>query len=159
MTTIRLDVTHSNLGATRFPEIAFSSESTILAVKKKLFPKTGTEPQHQSLVLLGKDGVTKVADMADDALTLAGYGASTGFTIHIIDLNADSVSAGGALEDTSLVPKFVLSDEKYAARRAELANLRKSKRDEAAAHPEAPVAAPAPAADVAGGGVPAREEI
>ena len=46
MTTIKLDVNHSFLGM-EFTELPFASTLTLGKVKDKLYPRTGTEVQHQ----------------------------------------------------------------------------------------------------------------
>ena len=51
---------------------------------------------------------------------LGYYNLPRGANVHCIDIDPHSKSAGGAYEDTSLVEKFVLSDEEYNKRKGTL---------------------------------------
>ena len=57
-----------------------------------------------------------VADMSDDSLKLGYFSPQDGWTIHITDLDANSLSANGGLEDVSLVKKYEISEEDYLKR-------------------------------------------
>ncbi|CAN0899438.1 Tubulin-folding cofactor B [Linum grandiflorum] len=102
--SVLLRVTHANL-KTFATEVRFSRQSTIEAVKDKLWKKCGTSINSMSLELYD-DANTKVAVLNDPSSPL-------GFRINIIDLDPSSVTSGGWLEDTSLVEKYTISDEAY----------------------------------------------
>ena len=52
-----------------------------------------------------------VADMINDDLKLGYFSPMDGYTIHITDLDPNSLSANGGLEDVSLVKKYEISEE------------------------------------------------
>lgn len=52
--------------------------------------------------------------MADDDQTLQHYGAVTGCNIHVIDNEPSQLIQD--FDDVSQVPKYVISEEKYAER-------------------------------------------
>lgn len=54
------------------------------------------------------------AQLSNEAATLAAYGAVSGDWLYVVDEDPYSASANGWLEDTSLVPKYEVSEEKYA---------------------------------------------
>ena len=58
-----------------------------------------------------------VCKLDDDSRPFGFYSVENGDTIHIVDTNPHSLSAGGGLEDTSLVKKYVMSDEEYNKRK------------------------------------------
>lgn len=111
--TLTLNVSHSNLKKTHLSELRFNRHTTIDAVKQRLYLHTGTRPAHMTLTLRTRDG-RDVALVHDDH-TLAHVGVTSGDTLFLVDDDPFSASAGGWLEDTSLVPKFELSEEQYAA--------------------------------------------
>ena len=84
MTTIKLDVNHSGLGM-EFTELPFASTLTLGKVKDKLYPRTGTEVQHQQLSLNGRV-------LEDNAATLEEIGLVTGDRLELVDTNEASVS-------------------------------------------------------------------
>ena len=112
--TVLLMVTHSNLQA-RFMEIRFDRYMTITRVKEKLMTHVGSNVSTMRLSLKDWDG-SLVADMADDSKMLGYYSPEDGWTIHITDVDVNSASAGGWLEDVSKVKKYEMSDEAYNAR-------------------------------------------
>ncbi|KAL6185713.1 hypothetical protein ACLB2K_041840 [Fragaria x ananassa] len=112
--SVLLRVTHSNL-KTFSAEIRFSLQSTVEAVKDKLWRKCGTSVNSMSLHLYD-DANTKLADLANDSRPLGFYSPLDGFRLHIIDLDPSSVTSGGWLEDTSLVEKYTISQEAYEKR-------------------------------------------
>ena len=69
-----------------------------------------------------------VADMIDDDLKLGYFSPMDGWTIHITDLDPHSLSAGGALEDVSLVKKYEISEEDYAKRENNFRNWKADKK-------------------------------
>lgn len=110
--TILLHVQHSNLKATHFAEIRMDQRTTIADVKQRLYLHTGTRPDSMRLQLISSI-TNAVQDLFNEQHTLQQMNAYTGDTLLIIDEDPFSVSANGGLEDTSLVPKYVLSDEAY----------------------------------------------
>jgi tubulin-specific chaperone B len=88
------------------------SQTTVEALKDKLWRKTGTAVASMRLQLRDDTGA-KIADLDDDAAPLAAYGPYNGYRIHVLDLDPSSLTSGGWLEDTSLVDKYKMSDEAY----------------------------------------------
>jgi hypothetical protein len=84
MSIIKIDVTHAGLGM-EFKELAFPSDTTLGALKDKLYPRTGTEPQHMALSL---DGLA----LDDEAATLEALGLTTGSIVTLTDTNEASMS-------------------------------------------------------------------
>lgn len=108
---VRIDVTHSNLNQ-RWHDVLVYLGSTVMDLKQKLFKKNGTLIDSMELFIRnGAKGGTIY--MADDSKTFEYYGGSNGCEIHIRDNDPFSISANGALEDLSLVPKYVMPDEVY----------------------------------------------
>merc|ERR1712057_93777 len=58
----------------------------------------------------------RVCQLDDPDRKLGYYSPEDGFGIHIIDTNPHSMSAGGWLEDVSLVKKYEISEEAYNKR-------------------------------------------
>jgi tubulin-folding cofactor B len=110
-------VTHNLLNAT-LPEIKLDLHETIFNVKAKLYRHCGTGAEHCYLIL--KAGGDAIARMDEDDRMLGYYGVESGMEIHIVDENPFSLARGGGLEDVSLVEKYVMSDEDYAARKGTL---------------------------------------
>ena len=102
-----LHCTHSNLKARLF-EIRLDRHMTIETIKEKLRSHTGTGSLFMHLTLLDHNDQV-VADMINDELKLGYYSPMNGWTIHITDLDANSLSANGGLEDVSLVQKYEVS--------------------------------------------------
>ncbi|CAN1140386.1 Tubulin-folding cofactor B [Linum perenne] len=109
--SVLLCVTHANL-KTFATEVRISRQSTIEAVKDKLWRKCGTSVNSMSLELYD-DANNKVADLNNPSSPLGLYSPIDGFRIHIIDLDPSSVTSGGWLEDTSLVEKYTISEEAF----------------------------------------------
>lgn len=62
-----------------------------------------------------------------DDKKLGYYSPYDGCRLHIVDLDPNSASAGGWLEDVSLVKKYEISEEAYNARENTYRNFRKKK--------------------------------
>lgn len=90
-------------------------QATVSAVKSKLAFHCGTTPSAMVLQIRDPKG-TPLARLDDDAKKLGFYSPENGFVLHITDLDPTSASAGGWLEDTSKVEKYVMSDAEYAKR-------------------------------------------
>ena len=84
-------------------------------MKLKLSFHCGTSPSAMVLTLHDEGGGL-VATLLDDSRKLGFYSPRDGFTLHITDTDPGSASAGGWLEDTSLVEKYRMSDADYAKR-------------------------------------------
>ncbi|KAG2428306.1 hypothetical protein HXX76_010454 [Chlamydomonas incerta] len=129
--TVLLHVTHSNLKA-RFMEIRLDLHSTIESVKVKLSFHCGTNPGAMLLSLLDESGGL-MANMWEDGRKLGFYSPRDGCTLHVTDTDPSSASAGGWLEDTSLVEKYKISDESYDKREK---TYRKWKNEQLAKDPQ-----------------------
>ncbi len=128
--TVLLNVTHSNLKAKMF-EIRLDRHMTVERVKEKLRTHTGTGSAFMHLTMLDENGQV-VADLTDETLMLGYFSPCDGWSLHITDLDPHSLSAGGGLEDVSLVKKYEISEEDYLKRDQ---NFRKWKEDKKKADP------------------------
>lgn len=128
--TVLLHVTHSNLTA-HFMEIRLDRHMTVERVKEKMRTHCGTGSQFMHLTLMNECNQV-VADMSDDSLKLGYFSPQDGWTIHITDLDPNSLAANGGLEDVSLVQKYEISEEDYLKRDN---NFRKWKEDKIKADP------------------------
>lgn len=121
--TLVLDVTHSNLKQ-RHIEIRFDKHTTIATLRDKIYQQTGTKPHYQHLQFLSSPGASpplfEIPPEQDNNRMLGYYSLSHGITVHCIDLDPHSGSKGGGYEDTSLVKKYVMSDEDYNKRKGTL---------------------------------------
>ena len=88
---------------------------TVARVKEKLMTHVGSNVSTMRLSLKDWDGAL-VAPMTDDSKMLGYFSPEDGWTIHIDDTDAHSASAGGWLEDVSLVQKYEISEEDYNKR-------------------------------------------
>ena len=57
-----------------------------------------------------------VANVSDDSKKLGFYSPENGFILHIHDADPTSASAGGWLEDTTKIEKYVMSEAEYNKR-------------------------------------------
>jgi tubulin-folding cofactor B len=113
--TVMVTVSHSNLQQ-KHVDLRWDMHATVLDVKIRLTKHCGTPAQDMRLILRDGEGRDLCA-MDDDDRPLGFYSVQNGHTIHIIDTNPYSLSAGGGLEDTSLVKKYEMSDEEYNKRK------------------------------------------
>ncbi|KAJ6700101.1 TUBULIN FOLDING COFACTOR B [Salix purpurea] len=111
---VLLRVTHSNIKSFS-AEIRFSLQSSVEAVKDKLWRKCGTSVNSMQLELYD-DANSKISSLTDDSRPLGFYSPFDGYRLHIIDLDPSSVTAGGWLEDISSVEKYSISEEAYDKR-------------------------------------------
>eukprot|EP00978_Attheya_sp_CCMP212_P030387 scaffold111510_cov54-Attheya_sp.AAC.2 len=120
--TILVDLTYSNLKQ-RHVEIRFDLHDTVDTLRAKIHQKSGTPAAFQHLQIK-INGVTRyeLAPGQDDARMLGYFGLEQGslLEVHCIDLDPHSGSSGGQYEDTSLVQKYVMSDEDYQNRKGTL---------------------------------------
>lgn len=124
---LRLDVTHSNL-VQRWHDILFTTESTIMQVKEKLYRHGGTGCNFMELYL--RRGGSDTVFLMDEYKTLGYYGAKSGMEIHIKDLDPHSISLHGGLEDVSQVEKYEMADEEYDKMKGTVRDINR-KREEA----------------------------
>ncbi|KAG6769115.1 hypothetical protein POTOM_024731 [Populus tomentosa] len=129
---VLLRVTHSNIKSFS-AEIRFSLQSSVEAVKDKLWRKCGTSVNSMQLELYD-DANSKISNLTDDSRPLGFYSPFDGYRLHIIDLDPSSVTAGGWLEDISSVEKYSISEEAYDKRDG---TFRKFKEKMAAQNPSA----------------------
>ncbi|KAJ3681485.1 hypothetical protein LUZ60_015974 [Juncus effusus] len=109
--SVQMLVTHSNV-KTFSSDVRFSLQTSVGAVKEKLWKKSGTAVESMRLELYDETG-SKIGDLNEDSRPLGFYSPQNGFRLHIVDLDPASVTSGGWLEDTSLVEKYTISDEAY----------------------------------------------
>ena len=100
-------------------------------VKNKLQTHCGTNATAMQLSLKDYDG-NMVAHLNEGARMLGYYSPEDGYTIHVVDLDPNSASANGWLEDVSKVEKYVMSDEDYDKREG---SIRKWKQENLARDP------------------------
>uniref|UniRef100_A0A7S0RMZ6 CAP-Gly domain-containing protein n=1 Tax=Chlamydomonas leiostraca TaxID=1034604 RepID=A0A7S0RMZ6_9CHLO len=112
--TVLLHVSHSNLQA-KFFELRLDMHMSIEQLKVKLSFHVGTNPSAQVLQLLDDKG-SVLCPFLEDGRKLGYYSPHDGYTIHVVDTDPASASAGGWLEDVSLVDKYRMSDEEYNKR-------------------------------------------
>lgn len=128
--TLLLNVSHSNLKQTRFLELRVPGDMTVGALKDRLYLHTGTRPGSMTLLLRSSERGPVRAELSDEGATLAAAGAAPGDWVHVLDADPASASAGGWLEDVSLVPKYEVSEEKYAARENTYRRYRQKMREQ-----------------------------
>ena len=115
-----LDLTHSNL-IQKHIEIRFDLHDTLATLRQRIHQKTGTPASFQHLqVQSGGNVIAEIPPDTADTYKLGYFGLQHGMTVHCIDLDPHSGSKGGQYEDTSLVQKFVLSDDEYNQRKGTL---------------------------------------
>eukprot|EP00586_Coscinodiscus_wailesii_P019304 CAMPEP_0172495228 /NCGR_PEP_ID=MMETSP1066-20121228/64941_1 /TAXON_ID=671091 /ORGANISM="Coscinodiscus wailesii, Strain CCMP2513" /LENGTH=232 /DNA_ID=CAMNT_0013266759 /DNA_START=147 /DNA_END=841 /DNA_ORIENTATION=- len=125
-TTILLDISHSNL-TQRHIEIRFDKCDTISELRYRIHRQTGTPPQYQRLKIM--DGMRRVirelpppgsGSEEVEHRPLGYFGMEDGWEVNCIDTDPHSGSKGGWYEDTALVPKYRMSEEKYNERKGTL---------------------------------------
>ncbi|KAI3936404.1 hypothetical protein MKW98_000678 [Papaver atlanticum] len=109
--SVLLRVSHSNLKSFS-ADVRFSLQMTVESVKDKLWKKSGTSVDSMSLELFDDTGA-KVTELNDNSKPFGFYSPHDGYRLNILDLDPSSVTAGGWLEDTSLVEKYSISEEAY----------------------------------------------
>eukprot|EP00271_Cylindrocystis_brebissonii_P002278 TRINITY_DN12778_c0_g1_i1.p1 TRINITY_DN12778_c0_g1~~TRINITY_DN12778_c0_g1_i1.p1 ORF type:complete len:275 (+),score=40.98 TRINITY_DN12778_c0_g1_i1:213-1037(+) len=123
--TVVLHISHSNLHQ-RFMEIRFDLHMTVERVKERIRTHTGTGVQSMTLELY--DSCNRlVAVLGDESRPLGFYSPTDGGRLHVVDFDPASMSAGGWLENTSLVQKFELSEEEYAKREGTYRKFKENK--------------------------------
>merc|ERR1711988_1951109 len=112
--TVRIHVSHQNLKA-KFMELRLDKHMTIQELMEKLRRHSGTGCDSMVLQLFNQ-AQQFVCVLDDPDRKLGYYSPEDGFGIHMLDLNPHSASAGGWLEDVSLVKKYEISEEAYNKR-------------------------------------------
>ena len=112
-TIVKLNATH-NVLSMKMQELRFDQAASISSVKDQLERRFGSAAQNLSLQLLDANGAL-LSEMSNDQETLKHYGAVTGCTIHVVDNDPSQLTRD--LEDVGQVPKYVISEEKFAARK------------------------------------------
>jgi len=116
-TTVVLDLTHSNL-IQRHIEIRFDKHQTLDDLRHKIYQTTGTPHDAQQLqIYAGSDLLVEIPPIDDPSTKLGFYSLQHGMRVHCVDLNPNSISARGQLEDTRLVQKYQMSEEEYNKRK------------------------------------------
>ena len=135
-TTVVLDLTHSNL-VQRHIEIRFDKHQTLDDLRHKIYQKTGTPhaSQHLQLYTAANMGgqqqlVGEIPPTEQPTIKLGYYSLQHGMRVHCVDLNPNSISSGGALEDTSLIQKYKISEEDYNQRKNTLRRWEQDKKAE-----------------------------
>lgn len=129
--TVVLDISHSNLKQ-RHIEIRLDRHSTVSRLRDKIYQQTGTPPQYQHLQILASSNAPpsfEIPPEQDNERMLGYYSLIHGMTIHCVDLDPHSGSRGGAYEDTSLVKRYVMSDEDYDKRKGTLRDWGKKQKE------------------------------
>jgi len=119
---IRLDISHSNLEQ-KWHDIMVYGNMTVLELKEKLYRHCGSSIGLVDLYLRRHQGGTVF--LADERATLSYYGCDNGQTLHMVDNDPPSLSAGGALENVDLVQKYNMTDDDYDAREKTLRAYKK----------------------------------
>ena len=121
-----VDITHSNLRQ-RHAEIRLCRSNTLADLRHKIHRQTGTGAAHQHLHVYDNNSVLvcEIPASAADSYKIGYFLEQHGMTIHVVDANPLSVSAGRALEDVSLVPKFRLTDAAYDQKKNTLRHWKK----------------------------------
>jgi tubulin-folding cofactor B len=116
-TLIIVTIEHSNLNQKHL-EVRFPVAATLGDLRHRIYQTTGTPSDDQILQLYQSDGqlATQIAPFDTDESTPLASMLATGYRVHCVDANPHSISSRGALEDTSLVQKFRLTEEEYDAR-------------------------------------------
>ena len=149
-TIVSLYVTHENLKTTKFLEIRFHLTQTIYVMKEKLMTHCGTNCSAMRLFLICEDDLDlgrfssnngqraslnnnsnqNRISLSDDTKMLGYYSPRNGMRLHVVDVDPNSMSANGWLEDVSKVEKYVMSDEAYGKREGTYRRWANKKREE-----------------------------
>ncbi|CAH9075369.1 unnamed protein product, partial [Cuscuta epithymum] len=109
--SVLLRVTHSNIKSF-LADIRLYRQMTVEAVKEKLWKKCGTSVTSMRLELYDDSG-SKISELSDNMRPFGFYSPQDGYRLHVIDIDPSSISAGGWIDDTSLVEKYTISNEAY----------------------------------------------
>jgi tubulin-folding cofactor B len=121
---LKIDLTHSNLKQ-RHLEIRFDKNATLYDLRRRFYLATGTPHSDQDLEIFINECLYQEVPAAlfpeDHLIPIQSLLPPLDFThtslrVHCCDRNPVSISARGALENTNLVEKFVLTEEQYEKR-------------------------------------------
>jgi tubulin-folding cofactor B len=112
---IRLNSTHSHT-KTVIAEIRFYKSQKIFEVKQVLYRKFGTLPECMKLKLIKTTGEEQPFSNFDDERSLKELKVDDLDTIHVTDLNPNSVLVMNNFDDLSTVKKYEISEEDYMKR-------------------------------------------
>lgn len=121
---LRINSTHSHT-KTFLAEQIFYRSTRLNEVIFSLSKKYGTLPEFMKLKLIGRDGEERPLDASHEEKTLGEIGIENLDTIHVHDLNPNSVLVQNNLDDISSVKKYEISEADYD-KRAD--NVRKFKK-------------------------------
>ena len=131
--TVVLDLTHSNLKQKHI-EIRFDKHQTLDELRHKIYRQTGTPHDYQHLQVFAAGNnhapVVEIPPATPSTTKLGFYSLQHGMRVHCVDLNPNSISSGGALEDTSLIQKYKISEEDYNQRKNTLRRWEQDKKAE-----------------------------
>jgi len=117
---ILLDLTHSNLKQ-QHVEIRFYLSDTLETLRSRIHQKTGTSHAFQHLQIYGSNVcLLEIPPSYDENTQLGYFSLEHGMRVHCLDLDPHSGSKGGQYEDTSLVKRYVMSEEDYEKRKGTL---------------------------------------
>jgi tubulin-folding cofactor B len=121
---VKINATHSHTKTT-LAEIRFYKNQKLFEVKAVLSKKFGTLPEYMKLKLIGPNGSELPLSNFDEEKSLKELGIQDYDTLHVIDLNPNSVLVQNNLDDLSTVKKYEISEEDYMKRED---NIRKFKK-------------------------------
>lgn len=115
--TVVFDLTHSNLKQ-RHIEIRFAKSDLLSSLRTRIHQKTGTSPQYQHLQVYESNMlIAEIPPETSNDYKLGYFGLlHHGMRVHCLDLNPLSESRNGGYEDTSLVEKYVMTEQDYDRR-------------------------------------------
>lgn len=126
---VLLDLTHSNLKQQHI-EIRFYLTDTLDTLRARIYQKTGTPHVFQFLQIFSAGvALAEIPPDFNETTKLGFFSLQHGMRVHCIDLNPHSGSKGGQYEDTSLVAKYVMSDEEYAKRKGTLRDWERTQKE------------------------------
>lgn len=119
---IRLNATHSHINQC-LAEQRFYKSMKIYEVKDFLSKKFGTLPELMKVHLRKQNG--QVIDLFNENSSLGEFNVEEFDTLHVIDLNPNSVLVQHNLDDTSAVQKYEISEEDYDKRNDSVRKFKK----------------------------------
>jgi tubulin-folding cofactor B len=112
---IKLNATHSHT-KTILAEIRFAKSQKLFEVKEVLSRKFGTLPEYMKLKLIRSNGEEQPFSNFDEERSLKELKIEDMDTVHVHDLNPNSVLVQTNFDDLSTVKKYEISEEDYMKR-------------------------------------------
>jgi len=112
---IKINSTHSHT-KTVIAEIRFYKSQKLFEVKDVLYKRFGTLPEYMKLKLIRSNGGEQPLTNFDEEKTLKELKIDDLDTIHVTDLNPNSVLVINNFDDLSTVKKYEISEEDYMKR-------------------------------------------